>query len=109
MPSVGYEVFGMVLLEALSVSTPVIARDLGALPEVVEESGGGITFRTDDELVAALRALHASPDLRRTLGDAGHHAYLTKWTEAIHLDTYLHIVQDELARKAEARGRASRS
>jgi len=41
MPSIGYEVFGMVLLEAFVARTPVIVRNLGGMPEVVEDSGAG--------------------------------------------------------------------
>src|ERR1044071_6897196 len=41
VPSITYETFGMTSVEAFARKTPVIVRDLGALPEVVHESGGG--------------------------------------------------------------------
>ena len=47
VPSVGYEVFGIVVLEAFAQGTPAIVSDLGALPELIADSGGGLTFRTD--------------------------------------------------------------
>ena len=66
VPSLTYETFGIVMLEAFARKTPVIARRLGALPEVVEESGGGLTFDTDEELLAAIGRLARSPATRRT-------------------------------------------
>ena len=41
VPSAGYEVLGLVILEAYLQRTPVIARDMGAFTEVVEQSKGG--------------------------------------------------------------------
>src|ERR671932_1703874 len=52
VPSLVYETFGYVVLEAFDEGTPVIVRDLGALPELVAVSGGGLVFRTEEELVA---------------------------------------------------------
>src|SRR5262249_10886134 len=40
VPSLVYETFGYVVLEAFHEGTPVVVRDLGALPELVEESRG---------------------------------------------------------------------
>ena len=40
--SIGYETFGMTTIEGFAQKTPAIVRDLGALPEAVEESGGGL-------------------------------------------------------------------
>ena len=101
MPSIGYEVFGLVLLEAFAQGTPVIVRDLGGMPEVVNESGGGLLFRTDQELLEALQRLRASPELRMALGRAGYEAYVDKWSERPHLDAYLEIVES-LRRKPPA-------
>ena len=64
IPSVGYETFGMTVIEAFSHETPVIARRLGPFPELVQASGGGELFETEPELVAALQALQSSPSRR---------------------------------------------
>src|ERR1700720_3378779 len=40
VPSLGYEVFPLVVLEAFAEGTPVIARDRGSLAEIVHASGG---------------------------------------------------------------------
>lgn len=51
VPSVGYETFGSVGREALSVGTPILVRNLGPLPELIEH-GGGASFADADELRA---------------------------------------------------------
>ena len=76
VPSLVYETFGIIVIEAFMRKTPVIARDLGSLTEIVDESGGGIVFRTEDELLAAVARLGAAPDERQALGQRGYDAYL---------------------------------
>lgn len=46
VPSLGGEVFGLVVVENMLRGLPVIASDLGAFLEVVEQ--GGLSFRTGD-------------------------------------------------------------
>ena len=41
VPSVCFETFGIILIEAFRQGTPVIARRIGPFPEIVERSGGG--------------------------------------------------------------------
>ncbi len=110
VPSLTYETFGIVMLEAFARKTPVIARRLGALPEVVEESGGGLTFGTDDELLAAIRALAASPERRAILGERGYAAFVEKWTREPHLGRYFAIIDEaQRGRGNHALGGASRA
>ena len=96
VPSVGYETFGLVTLEAFARRTPAIVRDLGGLPEAVVESGGGFVYRNDEELIDALERLRTSAGLRDELGERGHAAYRRRWNADAHLDAYLGIV-DELS------------
>ena len=104
MPSIGFEVFGIVLIEAFAHHTPVIVRDLGGMPEAVQDSGGGFTFRTDAELHSAMRALQGSPDLRREMGDKGYAAWVRLWSEAPHVDAYLSIVDEHRQRRVARAG-----
>ncbi len=101
MPSICYEVFGIVLLESFAMRTPVIVRDLGGMPEAVEDSGGGYCYRTDDELEQAMLRLQQDPALRRTLGENGYAAYLKLWNEEPHLEQYFELIASARARKSE--------
>ncbi|WP_183295162.1 glycosyltransferase family 4 protein [Cellulomonas cellasea] len=74
-PQIGGESFGIVLVEAMSAGTPVVASDLGAFRRVLEEGEAGVLFRTGD-----------SDDLARTLvrvlGDAQLRAALVERASA---------------------------
>ena len=95
VPSLVYETFGYVVLEAFAEKTPVVVRDLGALPELVDESGGGLVFRTGDELVDALSRLAEDQDLRVRLGCDGYLARLGIWSEAEHLHRYFGLIEQK--------------
>jgi glycosyltransferase involved in cell wall biosynthesis len=95
VPSLVYETFGYVVLEAFAEKTPVVVRDLGALPELVAESGGGLVFRTQDELVGALESLARDADLRIRLGCDGYFARHGLWSEAEHLDRYFALIEQK--------------
>jgi glycosyltransferase involved in cell wall biosynthesis len=99
VPSICLEVFGIVVIEAFAVSTPALVTPLGALPEVVQESGGGIVYRSNQELVAALERLRTDRAYRDALGARGHDAYLRLWSEDPHLEQYLRIVDECRAAK----------
>jgi glycosyltransferase involved in cell wall biosynthesis len=87
VPSITFETFGMITIEAFARRTPVIVRDLGALPEVIQDSGGGMVYKTDEELLAAMRQI-ASPALRDDLGQKGYCAFRRWWCREAHLELY---------------------
>jgi glycosyltransferase involved in cell wall biosynthesis len=101
VPSVCFETFGIILIEAFKQSTPVIARRIGPFPEIVTESGGGELFSTRDELVAAMRRLQADPAHRDRLARAGHEAFLDRWCESAVVPRYLDIVRRTAEKKGE--------
>jgi glycosyltransferase involved in cell wall biosynthesis len=103
VPSLGFETFCMVVLEAFRQGTPTVVRRVGPLPEMVEESGGGLIFDDSDGLSEAMARLTADADLRERLGTAGYRAYASRWTESRHLARYLGLV-DQIR---ELKGRAA--
>jgi phosphatidylinositol alpha-mannosyltransferase len=74
-PQTGGESFGIVLVEAMSAGTAVVASDLGAFRRVLDDGTAGVLFRTGD-----------SADLARTLvellGDPGRRAHVAAAGEA---------------------------
>jgi glycosyltransferase involved in cell wall biosynthesis len=99
VPSSGYEVFGLVILEAYQQRTPVIARDLGGLSEIVEQSQGGFLYRRTEELLVAMERLRTDPILRRDMGDRGYQTYRERWTELAHLDAYFRVIDEAAVQK----------
>ena len=69
LPSVGPEAFGIVLLEAMASGKPVIASNVGGIPDIVEDNVDGLLVRAGDRrgLAAAMAALVADEGLRRRL------------------------------------------
>ena len=68
VPSVGGEVFGLVVAENMLRGLPVVASDLGAFVEVLGDTG--LTFRTGDaaDLASALSRLLDDPSAGASLG-----------------------------------------
>ena len=92
VPSLTFETFGIVIVEAFARKAPAIVRDLGALPEVIEDSGGGFIYRRDDELLDYIRRIGAAPELRNDLGERGYGAYVRLWSREAHMQLYGELV-----------------
>ncbi len=92
----------MITLESFARRTPVVARDLGPLPEVIDESGGGLLFRDDAGLLAAVSRLAGEAGLRDELGRRGYEALLANWTREAHLPRYLELLEGAAMRKLGA-------
>jgi glycosyltransferase involved in cell wall biosynthesis len=93
VPSLCYETFGLVVLEAFAVGTPVIVHNLGALPEIVQ-AGGGLVYQTDRELLDAMESLRTQPDLRNQLGEQAELIFRENYTEEQHLQQYYQLIQE---------------
>ena len=101
VPSICYETFGIIIIEAFSRRTPVIVNNLGALPEVVEDSGGGLIYQNQTELIDAIKLLAENQPLRNELGKSGFRAFMQFWNEDAHLRQYLNLVRTAQIKKLE--------
>jgi len=99
VPSLTYETFGLICLEAFARKTPAIVRDLGGLPELIHESGGGLIYGADAELLDALRQVSSSPDRRAELGENGYQAFVRCWSREAHLEQYFNTLGNAAVRK----------
>lgn len=104
VPSITFETFGIIIIESFARKRPVIVRDLGALPEVVQESGGGFVYRTDEELLAAIERLGTSPALGDELGERGYDAFVRLWSRDAHLRQYFELLESAAAEKRTRAG-----
>ena len=94
VPSLCYETFALVVLEAFRDRTPALVRNLGSLSEVLLASGGGAAYDSDDELSSWLDRLVTDGSLRNELGLKGHSAYLREWTVDAHLERYFSLIHE---------------
>ncbi len=74
LPSLSFESFGMVLLEAMAHRTPVIVTDVGGMKEVVVDGETGRVVPAGDpqSLARALQGLIDDPELARQFGENGY-------------------------------------
>jgi glycosyltransferase involved in cell wall biosynthesis len=100
VPSLCYETFGIIVIEAFRQRTPVIARRIGPLPETVEQAGGGELFSSVDELEAAMARIQRQPALRAQYAEAGYQAYVDHYSESQVVPRYLDVIR----RAAQAKG-----
>jgi glycosyltransferase involved in cell wall biosynthesis len=98
VPSLFPETFGYVVLEAFAVRTPVVVNEeAGALLETGVQSGGGLGYVADIELLTALRRIIHEPDLRDELAGRGFARRMGEWSESRHLDRYLALIEQARA------------
>jgi glycosyltransferase involved in cell wall biosynthesis len=91
-PSLGFETFGLSVIESFRAGLPVIARRIGPLPEILERSGGGVLFESGAELVDALRLIQADAGQRQAMGQRGCAAFRALWSEEAVVPRYLDLI-----------------
>lgn len=99
VPSIGFESFGLVAVEAMLRGHAVIASRIGGLPELVEPSGTGMLVEPGDaaELAAALCTLLRDRAQCQRLGFAGQRVAQTRYTIDIHVDRFVALYRELLA------------
>ena len=96
------EAFGTFILEALAHGVPVVQPAVGAFPEVIEATGGGLTYDPHEEgaLEKALSQLLLDPARARALGEKGQAIVREHFTiggmAAKLLDLYTRIASENL-------------
>jgi len=81
-PSIAYETFGMVVLEAAACGVPTVGSRLGAIPELVDDGCTGLLFDPDsaDELAETVAWAWTHPDDVSEMGHAARRRYLERYT-----------------------------
>jgi glycosyltransferase involved in cell wall biosynthesis len=105
-PSVWYENFPVTLVEAMATGLPVVASDIGALGELVDDGRTGLRFRPGDsaDLASKLRALTASAGPMRAMGAAARETYLVRYTADRNYEQLLACYDRALAEMNRRRG-----
>jgi glycosyltransferase involved in cell wall biosynthesis len=82
LPSSEREGLGISIIEAMALSKPVVATNIGGIPELVEDGRTGILVKPKDSdaLTEAINRLLKSPELMRKLSVNGRKRYLKIFT-----------------------------
>jgi glycosyltransferase involved in cell wall biosynthesis len=86
------EAFGLYLLESMASGVPVVQPALGAFPEIVEKSGGGLVYEPNQPAILAesLARILSDPKILSELSKSGYegvHRYFDIFTHARELVT----------------------
>ena len=100
VPSVCFETFGIIIIEAFRQGTPVIARRIGPFPEILDAAGAGDLFDTPEELAIALGRYLDEPERRARLSVAAINAFRANWSESAVLPRFLDVVDEAIRRRA---------
>jgi glycosyltransferase involved in cell wall biosynthesis len=81
-PSIWYECAPMTIMEAMACGLPVIASDLGSIPEFVDNHRTGLLFRPGDaeDLARQVRWAWEHPEELRAMRTAARREYEQKYT-----------------------------
>jgi glycosyltransferase involved in cell wall biosynthesis len=73
VPTTYHEPKGLFLMEAMASGVPVVQPRIGAFPEIIEKTGGGLIVDADDPdaLADGILALRHDPALAESMGRAG--------------------------------------
>lgn len=101
MPSIWYETFGLTIIEAFSHCKPVIASNLGAMADLVENGETGILFTpmNTQELAEKVRWLWNNPEECQRMGRNARREYEEKYTPEKNYEMLINIYQEVIERK----------
>jgi len=99
VPSIWFEVCPLVISEAMSHGLPVITSRIGGLPELVDEGVTGLLAELGnaDDFAAKMQTLWDSPELCRSMGQAGREKARREYGEEVYFTRLLEIYQRAIA------------
>ena len=83
-----YESFGLSIMETLYFGKPIVAFDVGGIPEVVGTGYRLYPFPDTTAIASAMDKLVESPDRGRSLGEQGRKHVLEKFSADIIVERY---------------------
>jgi glycosyltransferase involved in cell wall biosynthesis len=99
-PSIWYETFGLVIVEAFAVGLPVVASNLGTMSTLVQHRQTGLHFRPGDadDLVTQVRWAKSHPAEIQEMRRAARREFEAKYTADRNYDMLLNIYQTAMQR-----------
>ena len=100
-PSIEFDPFPTVLLEAGLVGLPVLASRVGGIPEIVEDNKTGLLITPADSriLTQAMEKLINDAQLRSTLGNNGRKAVEEKFNSEIQVKKVEQVFEELIGRR----------
>ena len=85
-----HEGLGVAILEAMAMALPVVASDVGGIPEIVDAGRTGVLVPPEDAaaLASAIAALDRDRALAHQMGAAGRARVLAEFSMEVMADRY---------------------
>jgi glycosyltransferase involved in cell wall biosynthesis len=106
VPSLGLELFGLVVVDAMALGVPVIASRIGGLPHVVEDGVTGSLFESGnpEDLVQQVRRLWEDSQLCNQMGRAARQKVMRQYTEDLYYHNLMAVYQTAIQRSRNGAG-----
>jgi len=90
VPSQAFESFGLTIIEAMALSTPIVATDVGGIPEVLAGTDAGYICSKSDPLkfAEAMKRIIRDFDLAKKLGENGRKAFQQRFAAPVMAQKY---------------------
>lgn len=98
VPSVWYEAFGLVIIEAFAASKAVIGSNIGAIPELIEEGVDGYIFPAGNsaELASKIELIWSDLTKAKSMGMQGRKKVVKYFNAKSHYEGLMSIYQSVL-------------
>ena len=108
-PSIGYETFGMTVLEAAACGVATVASRLGAIPELVCDGKTGLLFHPQDpdDLAEKVAWAWAHPVRMNEMGAEARRLYLRQYSAEPGYQALMKLYGTVLGREVPASTRAA--
>jgi len=99
VPSICFEAFGIIVVEAMSQGLPVIASRMGGLPEIVEDGETGLLFEAgnSEDLAYKMKLLWENPTLCRQMGQAGREKVIREYGEDVYYNRLMAVYEKAIS------------
>jgi glycosyltransferase involved in cell wall biosynthesis len=103
------ESFGIVLIEAMACKTPVVATDVGGIPEIVEHEITGILAEPQNPraLAAAMRRVLTDTALRTTMAENGYSKVMHRFCASHNGAAYISAFNSLLAQQCTSQSQST--
>lgn len=107
LPSVGFENSPMSIIESFSCATPVVASNIGGIPEVVKDNITGMLFKPGDyvDLSSKILYLLSNPSLLKKMGVNCLSAVKSSYSKGAHYENLMAVYESALKRSINQHGR----
>jgi len=91
-----YEAFGLVIVEAFSCGTPVIAPALGGMPEIIQDGENGLLYEPGNvsDMQTKIVELASNPERLERMGARARETYLRRYTESQNCEMLVTIYEE---------------